>query len=131
MKKLLVLFLLVLSSCSYWQETKEVTWQETRPSVVLKKYEYFKKLSSRLDMQRANLELLKEQLESPNLSQDWKQNIVSQMIGVSANYNNLAAIYNEEMSKINYAFCNVGKMPISNLEPLPREFTPYILTLKK
>jgi hypothetical protein len=50
----------------------------------------------------------------------------SEVAGVKASYNLLAADYNSAMSKFNYAFCNVGKLPQGAVEPLPREYKPYI-----
>lgn len=128
MKK--IILLLFLSSCSYIQETKEVTWQETRPKVLLQKYMYFKDLSSTIDNQRANLIVYQEELKDSTLIGEYKQQRKSEAIGIVMNYNSLVAKYNAEMSKINYAFCNVGQLPQSNLEPLPREFKPFILTIK-
>jgi hypothetical protein len=41
-------------------------------------------------------------------------------------FNQLAADYNAQMAKINYAFCNVGQLPQGATTPLPREYKPYI-----
>jgi hypothetical protein len=128
MKK--IILLLFLSSCGYINESKEVAWQETRPQVLLKKYMYFKDLSSTIDNQRANLIVYQEELKDSTLLGEYKQQRKSEAIGIAMNYNGLVAKYNSEMSKVNYAFCNIGQLPQSNLEPLPREFKPFILTIK-
>jgi len=49
----------------------------------------------------------------------------SEVAGITASYNALAADYNAQMSKINYRFCNVGDLPRGATDPLPREFKPY------
>ncbi len=51
---------------------------------------------------------------------------ISEVSGIQASYNSLAAEYNGAMAKINYAFCNVGQLPKGAIEPLPREFKPYV-----
>ena len=129
---ILLLFFSSLISCSYISETKEVAWEETRPKMLLKKYMYFKDLSSTIDNQRANLIVYQEELKDSSLKSNYEyyQQRKSEALGIAANYNNLVAKYNSEMSKINYAFCNVGQLPQSNLEPLPRNFKPFILSLK-
>ena len=132
MKKHLILLFIIFSlfSCGYLSETKEVAWEETRPKMLLKKYMYFKDLSSTIDNQRANLMVYQEELKDSSLIGEYKQQRKSEAIGIVMNYNNLVSKYNSEMSKINYAFCNVGTLPQSNLTPLPREFKPFILTIK-
>ncbi len=99
MKIYFSLLLILLSSCRYLEETKEVTWEETRPKVLLQKYEYFKDLSSTLDEQRANLLLYQEELKS-EINQEYKQQRKSEMLGIASNYNHLAASYNSQMIDI-------------------------------
>lgn len=131
MKNYLFLFILITTlSCGYITETKEVAWQETRPKVLLKKYEYFKDISSRLDEQLANIQVYKAELNDSTLIGEDRRLRKTEILGIIANYNHLASEYNSQMSKVNYEFCNVGKMPLTNMEPLPREFKPYILTTK-
>lgn len=125
-----ILLLLLLYSCGYVQDAKETTWEQTRPKMLLKKYEYFKDLSATLQQQKANLEMYKEELSDSTLTGEYRQQRKSEALGIAANYNGLAAEYNAAMSKINYEFCNVGTLPASNLTPLPREFAPYIFSLK-
>lgn len=50
----------------------------------------------------------------------------SEFAGVIASYNGLAAEYNAQMSKANWAFTNVGDLPDGASEPLPREFATYL-----
>ncbi len=52
----------------------------------------------------------------------------TELAGVIAAYNSLAAEYNAQMAKENWAFCNVGDLPAGATEPLPREFAAYMET---
>ena len=133
MKKLLIIPLLfILQSCFYVTETKDVIVNETRPSVALKKYMYFKDLSSSIDKHRANIEVLKQTLldSTVQISEYEKYQRRTELIGTIQVYNDLVSKYNSDMSKINYSFANVGSLPQSNLTPLPREYREYILTNK-
>ncbi len=49
----------------------------------------------------------------------------SEVAGIKASYNTLAAEYNAQMSKMNWRFTNVGELPKGAETPLPREFKPY------
>lgn len=51
----------------------------------------------------------------------WEQ----ELAGIKASYNGLSAEYNAQMAKINWAFCNIGKLPPGATSPLPREYKPY------
>lgn len=48
-------------------------------------------------------------------------------LGLKASYNELASQYNAAMVKFNYAFCNAGDMPDGSMQPLPRQYKPYII----
>lgn len=130
MKILIFLVTLLLYSCSYVEDAKQTAWEETRPKMLLKKYMYFKDLSSSIDNQRANLMVYQEELKDSTLDKEYKQQRKSEALGIVANYNHLVSQYNADMSKINYEFCNVGTLPQSNLTPLPRDYKPFILSLK-
>jgi hypothetical protein len=52
----------------------------------------------------------------------WQQEVA----GVIASYNSIAAEYNSQMSKANWAFTNVGSLPEGATKPLPREIKPYL-----
>ena len=130
-KKIIFFIFIFTTGCRYVNETKEVTWEETRPKALLKKYMYFKDLSSTIDMQRANLIVYQDELMDNTLNAEYLQQRKSEALGIVANYNNLVSKYNSEMSKENYRFCNIGQLPESNLEPLPRDYKPYILSLKQ
>lgn len=132
MKKLLLLTLslVLITSCGWLSEAEDVTYEQVRPKVLLQKYQYFKDMSSAIDRHRANLIVYEEELKDDNMSENYRQQRRSEALGIVAMYNDLVSRYNADMAKINYAFCNVGDLPQSNLETLPREYKPYILKLK-
>ena len=111
------------------------------PSQLLKKYEWFKDASAQCDQKLATLKTYETRFVSMRNSYGadslnrrvWSRgdkeqyNIwESEYLGVKASYNDLAATYNAQMAKFNYAFCNVGSLPQGATEPLPREYKPYI-----
>jgi hypothetical protein len=51
--------------------------------------------------------------------------VESEVAGVKASYNSLAAEYNANMVKVHWAFCNAGDLPAGAAEALPREYKPY------
>ena len=70
----------------------------------------------------------------PNEDKDDKfylQQRKSELLGIIAMHNQLCSEYNSAMSKENYDFTNVGKLPQTNLTPLPREIKPYLNSLSK
>lgn len=121
----------VIRSCA---DTTNVIHQEFGASALLKKYEYFKDVSAAIDKQRANLDAYKSSLQDYKIidkdSRFYYEQTKAEAMGILTMYNQLVSEYNAGMSKFNYSFCNVGTLPASNLEPLPREYKPYILTLK-
>lgn len=112
--------------------TEQVIEKEFSPSAMLKKYEYFKDLSSAIDEKRATIEVYESQVEDVKDHESFQyQQLMSEMSGLIAMHNRLCAEYNSAMSKFNYAFCNKGDLPSTNLEPLPREIKPYITKVNK
>jgi hypothetical protein len=114
--------------------TANTIHKEFSTSALLKKYEYFKELSAAIDSKRADLNAYKANLQDYNItdkdSRFYYEQSKAEAMGILMMHNNLVAEYNAGMSKFNYAFCNVGSLPASNLDTLPREFKPYLLTLK-
>jgi hypothetical protein len=133
--------LLIIVVAFVWNmaaDTTQTVQKEYAPSAMLKKYEYFKDLSAGIDKKRADIEMYREEIISldstKNTSRDDKfyyEQRKSELIGIISIHNSLCAQYNSGMSKFNYQFANKGQLPQSNLEPLPREYKPYILSLKK
>jgi hypothetical protein len=117
----------VLRTCN---DTAEVVHKEFDPSALLKKYEYFKDLSAAIDKKRADIEYYKEQIKDETDKTELLQ-LKAEARGIISVHNSLCSEYNAAMSKFNYRFTNRGDLPQSNLEPLPREYKPYILSLKK
>lgn len=117
----------------------DVTAAQLDPATLLRKYEWFKDASTVLDKRIADVAVYEKrfvQLKADygdKSRTEWSRedreqyNIwQSEVSGIQAGYNSLAAEYNAAMAKINYAFCNVGQLPRGATEPLPREFKPYI-----
>lgn len=118
----------------------ETAYQEFKPEELLRKYEWFKDAHAQLEAKQSNIasynlrfQDLKESYgkDSNNRTQ-WSRddkesyNIwKSEVSGVTASYNDLAAQYNSEMAKFNWRFCNTGTLPQGATEPLPREYVPY------
>lgn len=121
----------VLRSCG---DTADVIHKEFSASALLKKYEYFKDLSAAIDKKRADLAAYKANLDGYKIKDKddkfYYEQSKAEAMGILMMYNQLVSEYNAGMSKFNYAFCNVGTLPASNLDPLPREYKPYLLTLK-
>lgn len=135
------IFLLVcISTCvRTCSDAKETAFKEFKPSALLKKYEYFKDVSAQLDKKVADIEVFNIKIQ--DLKAEYKGEVrknwaredreqlsiwQSELSGMKASYNELAAEYNSAMSKFNYSFCNVGTLPQGASTPLPREFKPYI-----
>jgi hypothetical protein len=129
----------VLSYTAGWfSDAGKVVKEEFSPSTLLKKYEWFKDASAQLDAKVANIDaaqkrlnVLEEQYEGVSRGQ-WTRADVEQfnlwqteVAGLKANYNSLAAQYNAAMVKFNYRFTNVGDLPAGASEPLPRQYKPY------
>lgn len=116
----------------------DVFQEQTEAHELLRKYEWFKDASAQLDKKKADIRVydsrfanLKNaysgQPRSAWSREDREQSNIweSEVSGIKASYNGLAADYNAAMAKINYAFCNRGKLPQGAETPLPREYKPY------
>lgn len=133
---ILVIGIFIISSinrsCS---DLNNTVHKEFDPSALLKKYEYFKDMSSTIDKYRADIDMYQTEISSMSVANSderfYLEQRKSELIGIISVHNQLCSKYNSAMSKFNYKFCNVGDLPDSNLEPLPREFKPYINNLKK
>jgi peptidoglycan hydrolase CwlO-like protein len=133
MKKLLawvlglgVLLILINSFFSLTSDGVNTIQKEFAISNLLKKYEYFKDLSSAIQKKQADIEYYKQQL-SEETDKFEKTQLKAEMRGIVTIHNQLVSEYNAAMSKFNYRFTNVGDLPQSNLQPLPREFNNYII----
>jgi hypothetical protein len=126
-----IAFASIVRSCG---DTSDTIHKQFSASALLKKYEYFKDLSAAIDAKRADLNAYKATLQDYVVkNRDDKfyyEQSKSEAMGILMIHNQLVSEYNSAMSKSNYSFCNAGSLPESNMEPLPRDHKPYLLTLK-
>ena len=127
-------------TCGAVNNAAAVAQKELYPEVLLNKYEWFKNAAAELDKKQADISIYTKKIEGMRAEyagtkrtawdrtdketiNQWEQ----ELAGIRSSYNGLAAEYNSQMSKINWAFCNVGKLPPGATNPLPREYKPYEL----
>lgn len=120
----------------------KVAQEQFSPSVLLKKYEWFKDAHAQLDAKRKNIQTMQNREKAltdaylvdgkPTPRNRWTRSDAeqfnqweSEVAGLKANYNDLAAKYNSQMAKFNFRFTNVGDLPAGADEPLPRNVAPY------
>lgn len=124
---------------SWFGETAMLAKEEFGPRAILEKYEWFKDAAAQLEKKQADIAVYDGRLTAMNETyknlerQKWPRedreqyNIwASEVAGVKASFNTLAADYNAQMAKFNWRFANVGDLPKGANEPLPREFKEYI-----
>lgn len=133
MKKISLFLIAISLAMIQCQDAKETAYNEFKVSTLLKKYEYFKDLSAAIDKKRADIEVYQTEISSYNKDDDkfYVEQRKSELLGIIAMHNQLCAEYNSAMSKFNYRFTNVGDLPEGAVEPLPREYKPYINRLIK
>jgi hypothetical protein len=132
-----VLLWIVGAALGWFGRAADVVQQEVDPAVLLQRYQWFKDAAAQLDAQHANISVYENRFKSiggsvgtcpPNLNRTAQEQCfvwVQEVSGIIASYNDLAAQYNSQMSKINWRFTNVGQLPKGASEPLPREFRQY------
>ena len=115
----------------------KVAQQEFGPEAMLEKYEWFKDASAALDAKVANIAVYENRFAKmqkdygadhskwPRDAREQESIWQSEVAGVIASYNNLAADYNAQMAKFNWRFANKGELPKGADTPLPREYKPY------
>ena len=127
----------------WFGEAGQVVREELGPRALLKKYEWFKDASAQLDAKSKNIEAMEARVRA--LEESYSENgkilpktkwarvdaeqhmqWLNEVAGLKANFNDLAAQYNSAMSKINFAFTNVGQLPQGADKALPREYKPYV-----
>lgn len=136
---ILLLLLAIMAGCAvinsvgwFAGRTVDVVKQQIDPQELLRKYELFKDESAQLDAKLASIHSKERQVKAiTSMTMDrtnreqlmiWQQ----ELEGMKYSFNSLAADYNAQMAKINYAFCNVGQLPQGTTVPLPREYKPYL-----
>jgi hypothetical protein len=137
---LLILFVLTLigKGCGWFGEAEQVAREEFGPRELLRKYEWFKDAAAMLDKKQADVAVYDGRLKSiietytgmsrsqwPREDREQYNIWSSEVAGIKASYNMLAAEYNANMAKFNWRFTNAGDLPKGAETPLPREFKPY------
>ncbi len=132
---LFIFILLGFTRCTMCSDGVKTIEEQYKPSALLKKYEYFKDLSGGIDKKDADIQMYQSEISSMTVSDKddkfYLQQRKSELMGIISIRNQMCAEYNIAMSKFNYSFCNKGTLPQTNLEPLPREYKPYINNTKQ
>lgn len=111
----------------------DVVKQQVDPAELLRKYELFKDESAQLDAKASNIRIKEKQVAKvealPGKDRTDREQLMiwqQELGGMKYSFNQLAADYNSQMSKINYRFCNVGDLPQGASAVLPREYKQYL-----
>lgn len=137
---LLAVFLIALSVfLPLLSDSRRVIVNEYSASSLLDKYTRFKDMYASLEAKRATIKTLDGKIKSIEDQyegvprKDWVREDIqtinqwrTEIDGLKASYNNLAAQYNSDMSKANVNFTNIGELPKGATEPLPRSVATYI-----
>jgi hypothetical protein len=125
-------------TCGAMNNAAVVAKKEFYPEALLRKYEWFKNAAAELDKKQADISIYTNKIKEMRKDYEgqkrsswdrtdkeafntWEQ----ELAGIRASYNGLAAEYNSQHSKMNWAFCDIGRCPPGSTSPLPREFKPY------
>jgi hypothetical protein len=122
----------------WFGQTAQLASTQFGPAELLRKYEWFKDASAQLDKLHADIGLYDQRRKSLQATygetpraqwprddrEEWNL-IESEVAGVKAAYNDLAAQYNAQMAKFNYRFANAGELPQGADRVLPREYRNY------
>lgn len=115
------------------KEAASVAQEEFGPRALLGKYEWFKDAQAQLAAKQASIEVLSstikpwEEAGVINLDRfqlDSYRQSKAEVQGLILSYNNLAAEYNAQHAKINWAFMDAGNVPAGS-DPLARDFAQY------
>lgn len=136
---LLVALVCVIGYAFSWcGQTAAVVQDEFGPRAALAKYSWFKDAAAQLDKKAADIRVYQGKVDRLQKQYDgtprakWARIDAEQLsvwesevAGVKASYNSLAAEYNAEHAKFHWAFADVGKVPAGGA-PLPREYRQYV-----
>lgn len=130
---------LALRGCQWADRAVAVVAREVDPGTLLARYSWFKDAAAQLDKKRADIKVYEQRVARMEKDYegtprtDWARTDKEQMsvwqselAGVKASYNGLAAEYNAAHAKIQWRFCDVGRLPQGATEPVPREFASYV-----
>ena len=136
----IITIIVFLGSMLGWcGEAKDVARKEFSPSAMLEKYEWFKNAAAQLEKKQADIAVFEGRAKA--MDEDYKNvprrewprddreqyNVwTSEVAGIKASYNALAAEYNAQMTKFNWSFANASELPKGAENPLPREFRQYV-----
>ena len=108
----------------WFGETAKVAQDEFGPKAMLTKYSWFKDAAAQLDKKQADIKVYEGRLTQLEASYEgvprsrWAREDreqyntwSSEVAGVKASYNSLAAEYNAAMAKFNWRFANAGDLP--------------------
>ncbi len=108
-----------------------VAFKQTNAETVLIRYEWFKDAHNQLNAKLANIQTQEAVVKIMELryagikATEWQRadvdsytNANAALAGIKMSYNNLAAEYNSNMSKVNYVYCK----PTDGSAALPKEF---------
>jgi hypothetical protein len=139
MRTALVATLLALCViCFGCSEAARVVDEEVGPAALRDKYEWFKRASAALDKKQADMDVYASRItgmeedyaDTPRSGwarEDREQFNIwrSELAGVKASYNTLAASYNAEMAMFYTRFLNAGMLPQGAKDAPPREYRMY------
>lgn len=121
----------VARACGAADEVAAVAQHEFGAKESLRKYEWLKDAAQHLQEKKATIEVYGKRLDSMKEEyagrprSEWARDDreqwsiwASELTGIKASFNQLAAQYNAQMSKFNWKYA-------SGETPLPREFTTY------
>lgn len=132
------ILLVCVGGCGFFGSAVDVAKQEFDPHELLRKYTWFKDAAAQLDKKQADIKVYENRFKDlkdayvGKARSEWARddreqyNIWSaEVAGIRASYNGLASEFNANMSKENWRFCEVGRLPPGVTVPLPREYKPY------
>lgn len=127
-----------MPGCGYAGKVVDVVSQELDPHVLLQRYNWFKDAAAMLEKKQADMKVYDRRLTGlehayeGKTRREWARDDreqwsiwSSEAAGVRASYNSLCAEYNAAMSKEQWRFCEIGRLPPGAAKPLPREYKPY------
>lgn len=136
---LFVLIFAVSYAFSWCGSAANTVQKEVGSDAMLQKYMWLKEAHAQLDKKQADVKVYQTRLKSMDdmykdvprakwAREDREQYNVwsSEVAGIKASYNDLAAQYNAKMAEMNWRFTNVGELPQGATETLPREYAPYM-----
>lgn len=122
---------------SWFGDAAKVAKDEFGPRAALRKYEWFKDAAAALDAKLADIKVYegrfarlkadhagKARGEWPREDREQANLWESEVAGIKSSFNRLAAEFNAQHAKANWAFADIGNVPAGG-RLLPREFRSY------